>query len=188
LADAAVDDSHRAVMSCQHARPMGRLTGHNVVADLIGEPMLPLQIGWYTTILDLGAWGAVLHRGLGPPGGGNCGEGQADEDVDQPQTDLSAALTQPRGNPRRSRPHNPGTAAEIRRGAQLDWTDGQRSEEQTMWMPSWSPRHRDQPARPGPFSWPRSPAAARPRRPSPIPRCRLFQSAAVKSTDWPLKS
>lgn len=64
-ADAAVDDSHRSVMSCQHARPMGRLTGHNVVADLMGEPMLPLQIGWYTTILDLGAWGAVYTEGWG---------------------------------------------------------------------------------------------------------------------------
>lgn len=62
-ADAAVDDSHRSVMSCQHARPMGRLAGHNVVADLLGEPMLPLSIGWYTTILDLGAWGAVYTEG-----------------------------------------------------------------------------------------------------------------------------
>jgi NADH dehydrogenase len=62
-ADAAVDDAHRSVMSCQHARPMGRLTGHNVVADLLGEPMLPLSIGWYTTILDLGAWGAVYTEG-----------------------------------------------------------------------------------------------------------------------------
>ncbi len=62
-ADAAVDASHRSVMSCQHARPMGRLTGHNVAADLLGEPMLPLSIGWYTTILDLGAWGAVYTEG-----------------------------------------------------------------------------------------------------------------------------
>ena len=62
-ADAAVDASHRSVMSCQHARPMGRLAGHNVVADLLGEPMLPLSIGWYTTILDLGAWGAVYTEG-----------------------------------------------------------------------------------------------------------------------------
>ena len=62
-ADAAVDEAHRSVMSCQHARPMGRLAGHNVAASLLGEPMLPLSIGWYTTILDLGAWGAVYTEG-----------------------------------------------------------------------------------------------------------------------------
>ena len=62
-ADAAVDGTHRSVMSCQHARPMGRLAGHNVAASLLGEPMLPLSIGWYTTILDLGAWGAVYTEG-----------------------------------------------------------------------------------------------------------------------------
>ena len=62
-ADAAVDDTHRSVMSCQHARPMGRLAGHNVAASVLGEPMLPLSIGWYTTILDLGAWGAVYTEG-----------------------------------------------------------------------------------------------------------------------------
>jgi NADH:ubiquinone reductase (H+-translocating) len=62
-ADAAVDEAHRSVMSCQHARPMGRLAGHNVAASVLGEPMLALSIGWYTTILDLGAWGAVYTEG-----------------------------------------------------------------------------------------------------------------------------
>lgn len=42
---------------------MGRIAGHNVVCDLIGEPMLPLDIGTYVTILDLGAWGAVYTEG-----------------------------------------------------------------------------------------------------------------------------
>jgi len=50
-------------MSCQHARPMGRIAGHNVVCDLIGEPMLPLDIGYYVTCLDLGTWGAVYTEG-----------------------------------------------------------------------------------------------------------------------------
>src|SRR5262245_42585752 len=50
-------------MSCQHARPMGRFAGHNVVCDLLGEPMLPLQIDWYVTVLDLGPWGAVYTEG-----------------------------------------------------------------------------------------------------------------------------
>jgi NADH dehydrogenase len=62
-ARARLDDSHVSVMSCQHGRPMGRFAGHNVVADLMGEPMLPLRIDWYVTVLDLGAWGALYTEG-----------------------------------------------------------------------------------------------------------------------------
>lgn len=58
-----VDDVHCSVMSCQHGRPMGRFAGHNVVCDLLGRPLLPLRIDWYTTILDLGPWGAVYTEG-----------------------------------------------------------------------------------------------------------------------------
>lgn len=54
-----VDGENDAVMSCQYSRPMGRYVGHNVAADLLGEPLLPLTIDWYTTIVDLGPWGAV---------------------------------------------------------------------------------------------------------------------------------
>ena len=59
----AIDGDHSCVMSCQHGRPMGRFAGHNVVCDLLGLPMLPLKIDWYTTILDLGPWGAVCTEG-----------------------------------------------------------------------------------------------------------------------------
>ncbi|MDR6290249.1 NADH dehydrogenase [Inquilinus ginsengisoli] len=62
-ARAMVDDSRASVMSCQHSRPMGRFGGHNVVADLLGQPLLPMRIEWYTTILDLGSWGAVYTEG-----------------------------------------------------------------------------------------------------------------------------
>jgi NADH dehydrogenase len=58
-----IDGSRPCVMSCQHGRPMGRFAGHNVVSDLLGLPMLPLRIDWYTTILDLGPWGAVCTAG-----------------------------------------------------------------------------------------------------------------------------
>jgi len=58
-----IDGKHLSVMSCQHGRPMGRFAGNNVVSDLVGQPMLPLTIDWYTTILDLGAWGAVYTEG-----------------------------------------------------------------------------------------------------------------------------
>jgi NADH dehydrogenase len=63
VACARIDGHHASVMSCQHGRPMGRFAGHNVVSDLVGEPMLPLVIDWYVTVLDLGAWGAVYTQG-----------------------------------------------------------------------------------------------------------------------------
>ncbi|TXI89936.1 MAG: NAD(P)/FAD-dependent oxidoreductase [Cupriavidus sp.] len=62
-AHALIDGSHASVMSCQHARPMGRFAGHNAAAELLGSPMLALRIDWYTTILDLGPWGAVYTEG-----------------------------------------------------------------------------------------------------------------------------
>jgi NADH dehydrogenase len=58
-----IDGIHGCVMSCQHGRPMGRFAGHNAVCDLLGQPMLPLSIAWYTTILDLGSWGALYTEG-----------------------------------------------------------------------------------------------------------------------------
>jgi NADH dehydrogenase len=63
VASAMMDDVHASVMSCQHGRPMGRFAGHNVICDLFGEPMLPLRIEWYVTVLDLGDWGAVYTEG-----------------------------------------------------------------------------------------------------------------------------
>lgn len=62
-ASAMVDADHRSVMSCQHGRPMGRFAGHNAAADLLGRDMIPLEVDWYTTIVDLGPWGAVYTRG-----------------------------------------------------------------------------------------------------------------------------
>jgi NADH dehydrogenase len=58
-----LDETHVSVMSCQHGRPMGRFAGHNVVCDLVGQPMLPLQLSWYVTVLDLGPRGAVYTEG-----------------------------------------------------------------------------------------------------------------------------
>jgi NADH dehydrogenase len=59
----AIDGSHRTVMSCQFARPMGRFAGHNAAALLAGAPLLPLKIDWYVTVLDLGPWGALYTAG-----------------------------------------------------------------------------------------------------------------------------
>jgi NADH:ubiquinone reductase (H+-translocating) len=63
VAAGLVDGEHASVMSCQHARPMGRIAGHNAVCDMLGEPMIPIDIGWYVTCLDLGEWGAVYTEG-----------------------------------------------------------------------------------------------------------------------------
>jgi NADH:quinone reductase (non-electrogenic) len=63
VASCLVDGAHASVMSCQFARPMGRFAGHNVVADLFGQPLLPLAIDWYVTVLDLGGWGALYTIG-----------------------------------------------------------------------------------------------------------------------------
>lgn len=63
VAACLIDGEHPTVMSCQFARPMGRFAGHNVVADLFGEKLLPLTINWYVTVLDLGAWGALYTTG-----------------------------------------------------------------------------------------------------------------------------
>lgn len=63
VAAALVDGTHASVMSCQHARPMGRIAGRNIVCDLVGEAPIPLEIGYYVTCLDLGAWGAVYCQG-----------------------------------------------------------------------------------------------------------------------------
>ena len=63
IAACRVDGVHSTVMSCQFARPMGRFAGHNVVADLFEQPLLPLNIDWYVTVLDLGSWGALYTVG-----------------------------------------------------------------------------------------------------------------------------
>ena len=63
-AHAAADkDGHAAMMSCQHALLLGRTSGHNAAADLLGEPTLPYSQVAYVTCLDLGAFGAVITEG-----------------------------------------------------------------------------------------------------------------------------
>ncbi|MCT0213989.1 NAD(P)/FAD-dependent oxidoreductase [Synechococcus sp. CS-1324] len=62
-ASVPIDAGHSSVMSCQHSRPMGRFAGHNAVCDLFGQPLLPLQLADYVTVLDLGAWGALYTEG-----------------------------------------------------------------------------------------------------------------------------
>ena len=63
IAVAPLGDGHNTVMSCQHARPMGRFAGHNAVSHLLGHEMLTMKIDDYVTCLDLGPWGALMTKG-----------------------------------------------------------------------------------------------------------------------------
>ncbi|KAF9772867.1 hypothetical protein IL306_009410 [Fusarium sp. DS 682] len=63
-AHAATDtEGNITLMSCQHAVVLGRFSGHNAAADLLGEPTLPYSQPGYGTCLDLGPWGAMLANG-----------------------------------------------------------------------------------------------------------------------------
>ncbi|KAF5599564.1 pyridine nucleotide-disulfide oxidoreductase family [Fusarium pseudoanthophilum] len=63
-AHAATDTNGNVTMpSCQHAVVLGRFSGHNAAADLLGEPTLPYSQPGYGTCLDLGPWGALLANG-----------------------------------------------------------------------------------------------------------------------------
>ncbi|AIN58998.1 NAD(P)/FAD-dependent oxidoreductase [Pseudomonas soli] len=64
VACAAVDDKgNLALMTCQHAIPMGRHSGNNAMAELLGvEPVIYRQPK-YVTCLDLGGWGAAYSEG-----------------------------------------------------------------------------------------------------------------------------
>jgi NADH dehydrogenase len=61
---AATDDKgNHSLMSCQHAMPLGTVSGHNTAADLLGLTMIPYSQPYYATCLDLGAFGAVVGEG-----------------------------------------------------------------------------------------------------------------------------
>lgn len=62
-AAAEADESHYSMQSCQHATPMGKFAGHNVVADILGTEPLRFAPDPYTTCLDLGPGRAVETRG-----------------------------------------------------------------------------------------------------------------------------
>ncbi len=64
VAYAACDElGNHAVMSCQHAIPLGRYAGNNAAAELIGVAPVTYSQPKYVTCLDLGAWGAVYTEG-----------------------------------------------------------------------------------------------------------------------------
>lgn len=62
-AHARVDEDHFALMSCQHAMPMGKHAGYNAAHDLLGLDLRMYEQPNYVTCLDLGRSGAVLTSG-----------------------------------------------------------------------------------------------------------------------------
>ncbi len=63
VAVAMTDATHPSLLMCQHAMPQGRWAGHNAVADLTGEPLLPYEQKKFVSIIDLGVWGALYAEG-----------------------------------------------------------------------------------------------------------------------------
>ncbi|KID94218.1 FAD-dependent pyridine nucleotide-disulfide oxidoreductase, partial [Metarhizium majus ARSEF 297] len=57
------EDGHTAMMSCQHALVLGRSSGHDAAAHLLGLPNRPYSQPDYGTCLDLGPNGAVVTAG-----------------------------------------------------------------------------------------------------------------------------
>ena len=61
---AATDDlGNVAAMSCQHALSLGRVSGYNAAAELLGLPLHAYSQPKYVTCLDLGPWGALYTEG-----------------------------------------------------------------------------------------------------------------------------
>jgi NADH dehydrogenase len=63
VASASADGYHRAVMSCQHAMPMGIAAGRNAVLAVAGSELVPYAQPFYATCIDLGGSGAVFTNG-----------------------------------------------------------------------------------------------------------------------------
>lgn len=63
VARALVDESNVALMSCQHAMPMGRYAGYNAAQELLGLPLRDYRQADYVTCLDLGPEDAIFTRG-----------------------------------------------------------------------------------------------------------------------------
>lgn len=74
-------------MSCQHAIPQGKIAGHNVVADLLGDPMQPYR---QRHLSGFGTLGSGFHRRLGPHSEGDKTRGKENQANHQSRVDLSS--------------------------------------------------------------------------------------------------
>ena len=63
LTEPGTDGGHVALMSCQHAMPMGKAAGYNAASVLMNLASRPYKQARYVTCVDLGPWGAVFSTG-----------------------------------------------------------------------------------------------------------------------------
>lgn len=52
-----------SLMCCQHALQLGRVSGYNAAAELLGERLMGYTQAAYNCCLDLGSWGALVTAG-----------------------------------------------------------------------------------------------------------------------------
>ena len=86
-----------ALMSCQHARTMGKYAGLNVVRDLTGEAPRPYRQPDYTHLSRSREFRCRFHHGLGSRGPDHRRRSQAAQADDQHSVDLSAQRRHGRG-------------------------------------------------------------------------------------------
>jgi NADH dehydrogenase FAD-containing subunit len=87
---ARVDDGHYALMSCQHAIPMGTYAGHNAVRDLLGPAAGIVSQKRLCHLPGHGPLRRPVHERLGPPDRPDRRRGQGAEAYDQPRLDIAA--------------------------------------------------------------------------------------------------
>lgn len=89
-ARAQVDRQHLALMSCQHAMPMGARAGANAVRAALGMQAERYSQAMYLTCLDLGGAGALLTNGFEQRGASYRRRRQAVQALHQSASDLPA--------------------------------------------------------------------------------------------------
>jgi NADH:ubiquinone reductase (H+-translocating) len=62
-ANVLADETHVALMSCQHASPQGKFVGYNLTSNLFEKDSLPYGQPYYCICLDLGEWGGLVTDG-----------------------------------------------------------------------------------------------------------------------------
>lgn len=55
--------SQYTLMCCQHAIQLGRVSGYNAAAEILGKPLIKYSQAAYNCCLDLGSWGALVAGG-----------------------------------------------------------------------------------------------------------------------------
>lgn len=63
VASVWIDETHKALMTCQQGRPQGRYAGYNAMAFLTGRQPVNYAQPHYVTCLDLGNYGALYTEG-----------------------------------------------------------------------------------------------------------------------------